>query len=312
MCNVCGDTLKPFYPDVRDPLTDELFAIFTCRRCGLGHTAPQPVDMGRYYAATYYGNRHGLTLRYCMRRRLRLVAAAVPEGAGRRLLDIGCGDGSFLLTATRAGWVVVGTELNPQPARRAGLDVREEISRVAGEGLFDCITMWHTLEHMRDIPSMLRHVERLLKPEGKVIIAVPDFGGLQARLFRKKWLHLDVPRHLYHFDADSLFFALASCCFSVEHKWHQEFEYDLLGWSQSALNCIMEHPNVFLDSLAGKLTGRSASTVAASFILGALLSVLALPLVAVGTLAKRGGTLIVVAGKRKDEPGQSTTDTGWK
>ena len=297
LCTVCGDTLKPLYPEVRDPLTDELFAILTCKRCGLGHTVPQPADLSRYYAATYYGNRHGLTLRYCMRRRLRLVAAAVPEGAGRRLLDIGCGDGSFLLTASLAGWSVMGTELNPDPARRAGLDVREDIGQVAGEGQFDCITLWHTLEHMRDIPYMLRHVARLLKPDGKVIIAVPDFGGLQAKVFRGKWLHLDVPRHLYHFDADALRYALASCGFSVEQKWHQEFEYDLLGWSQSALNYIVPYPNVFLDSLAGKQSGRSTSTVAASFVLGAVLSVLALPLVALGTLAKRGGTLIVVAGK---------------
>jgi SAM-dependent methyltransferase len=294
-CTVCGDTLEPRYPQVRDPLTDEIFAVFTCRQCGLGHTLPQPADLNRYYAARYYGNRHGLTLRHCIKRRLGYVAAAVYDGTGKRLLDIGCGDGSFLLAASQAGWRVMGTELNPQPAREAGLDVREDVSQVADEGQFDCITMWHTLEHMRDIPSTLRHAARLLKPDGKLLIAVPDFGGLQARIFGERWLHIDVPRHLYHFDAGSLRYCLTSSGFSIQRKWHQEFEYDLLGWSQSALNYLAPQPNVFFDCFTGKQTDRSRFVAAYSYVLGTLLTVLALPALVAGTVAGRGGSLVALA-----------------
>jgi SAM-dependent methyltransferase len=202
------------------------------------------------------------------------------------------------LAAKDAEWEVVGTELNPEPARLAGLDVKENIEQIPPSSQFDCITMWHTLEHMRDIPSMLAHIEVLLKPEGKLIIAVPNFGGLQARVFGAKWLHLDVPRHLFHFDAAALQHCLTSAGFLSERQFHQEFEYDLLGWSQSALNHLVpSSPNVFFDSLAGKQNNAGNFALVASFLIGSLLTLLSLPALVAGTVLGRGGTLIVVAGK---------------
>jgi len=300
-CTVCGGTLTPLFPKVHDPLTNDAFAIYRCSRCGLGHTVPQPADLSPYYASQYYGNRHGFTLRHCIKRRLRFIASAMQPGTGKRLLDIGCGDGSFLVAAKKAGWNVMGTELNPKPARDSGLDVRERIEQVPDGAPFDCITMWHTLEHMRDIKSTLARVTGLLRPDGRLFIAVPDNGGFQAKIFRHGWLHVDVPRHLYHFDASSLIFCLKSSGYTVERQWHQELEYDLLGWSQSALNCIMPYPNVFFDCLTGKQKGYSRSVVLSSFMLGSVLTFLSLPAVAAGTLCRRGGTLIAVARKYQEE-----------
>ncbi|MGH9829543.1 MAG: class I SAM-dependent methyltransferase, partial [Blastocatellia bacterium] len=78
-------------------------------------------------------------------------------------------------------------------------------------------------------------------------------------------------------------------------EWHQEFEYDLLGWLQSALNSLLPVPNVFFSSLTGKPRKTGKLNVFISFGLGVALSALALPAVAIGTLTKRGGTLVVVA-----------------
>jgi SAM-dependent methyltransferase len=294
-CRVCGGTLKAHFPEVHDPLSGETFAVVSCMLCNLGHTTPQPDDLGPYYGPRYYGNRHGLTLRHCISRRLGFIAAALPGGVGRRLLDIGCADGSFLLEARQSGWDVTGTELDPRAARLEGLDVREEITELHEDASFDCITMWHTLEHMRGIPHMLTNVARLLKPEGRLIIAVPDFGGWQARLFGPKWLHVDVPRHLYHFSAGALRHALANAGFAVQRTWHQELEYDLLGWSQSALNYLMPEPNVFFDTLTGKQGRAGWFARLCACLLGSLLLMLALPIMALSTLLGRGGTLIVVA-----------------
>ncbi len=296
-CNLCDGDLVTRFPEVRDPLTDEIFEIKRCACCGLGHTVPQPAELGRYYAARYYGNRHSFTARLCSARRMRFVGACAGRGDGKRLLDIGCGDGSFLLEARRAGWDVMGTELNPSMAGEAGLDVREDIALFGDEVKFHCITMWHTLEHMRDIPSMLWHAARLLAPEGRLVVAVPDWGGMQAKIFGPRWLHLDVPRHLYHFDAGALRRSLEAAGFALEREWHQEFEYDLLGFSQSALNYLMPYPNVFFDALTGKGGGHGWVATAAGLVLGPLLTVLALPLLAIGTLSGRGGTLIAVAKK---------------
>jgi SAM-dependent methyltransferase len=297
-CNVCGENLDPRFPEVRDPLTNESFTIVRCRRCNLGHTVPQPEDLGRYYREPYYGDRHAYTLRHCNNRRMGFVSAALPVKKGMRLLDIGCGDGSFLLAARDAGWQVMGTELSPDQARRTGLDVRESIDQVQEGAGFDCITMWHTLEHMKDIPTVLSHVARLLVPEGRLIVAVPDAGGLQARLFGPKWFHADVPRHLFHFDKKSLSFALASAGFTVLRQWHQEIEYDLLGWSQSALNYLMPHPNVFYNYLTGKRGLEGPMARSTGIVLGSLMTALFLPMLAAGTLLRKGGTLIAVAARQ--------------
>ena len=295
ICNVCENKLITRFPKILDPITNETFAIHKCSGCGLGHTVPQPRNLSRYYGTIYYGNRHSFTSSYCTRRRLRFVASAINEGTGKRLLDIGCGDGSFLLAVRDAGWEVVGTEINPDLARAAGLDVIEDIEQMSDCALFDCITMWHSLEHMRDIRSTLSQLSKLLKPNGKLLIAVPDNGGLQSNVFRHRWVHLDVPRHLYHFDADSLSFCLRYAGFTIQHQWHQELEYDLIGCSQSVLNYFFPVPNVFLDILMGKQMNLSTLLNISFFTLGSILIALSLPAVATGTLFGRGGTFITSA-----------------
>lgn len=296
LCNACGGELTELYPRVLDPVTGEPFSVQKCVRCGLGHTVPRPEDLGRYYGPRYYGGRHSFTSRYCTRRRLGIVASVVEAEGGSRLLDVGCGDGSFLLGARDSGWSVAGTEASPELARRAGLDVRQNIDQVGDLAPFDCVTMWHSLEHMRDVKSTLSKLASMLKPDGRLIAAVPDVGGLQAAVFGRNWFHLDVPRHLYHFDAGSLRYCLESAGLAVVRQWHQELEYDLFGWSQSALNCIFSAPNLFFDRLRGKPRKSYPLTDLSSFILGSILTGLALPAVAVGTLAGRGGTLIAAAG----------------
>lgn len=295
-CNVCGGMLVPYYSSVCDSLTSERFAIYRCNQCGLGKTEPQPKDLGLYYLPMYYGNRHGFTLNHCIRRRLGFVMSVFPEVTGRRLLDIGCGDGSFLLAAKNVGWKIAGTELNLKPAQEVGIEVTDDCAKLPAAS-FDCITMWHTLEHMGDIRFMLAQTARLLKPEGRLLIALPDFGGLQAMLFRDRWLHLDVPRHIYHFDKGSLRYSLEIAGYSIQRCWHQELEYDLLGWSQSALNYILPHPNLFFNVITGKPSSGGTITKVTGLFLGGTLTLLALPLLVLGTLMGRGGSLIVDASR---------------
>ena len=296
-CNVCDGFLYPRFSEVQDPMTKESFAILTCRKCGLGHTDPQPTNLDAYYGMDYYGSRHGPTAAYCLKRSLRIIAHASNKTKRGRLLDVGCGDGSFLLAAGAAGWRVTGTELNPHPARLLGLDVKESITEIGDAEKFDCITMWHTLEHFRDIKSTLTSLERLLSPNGRLIIAIPDNGSLQARLLGAKWLHLDVPRHLYHFDNHSLRVSLAGTGFILQHCWHLELEYSLIGWSQSALNHISYIPNVFFDVLTGKRGKHSPNIMTANVILGSLFTAASVPAVLIEALFGFGGTLVMVAGK---------------
>src|SRR4051812_37184120 len=179
-CNVCGADLAVRYQEVRDPQSGAAFSIFGCKDCGLGHTCPQPEDLTPFYEQAYYGNRHGFTANYCVTRRLRFLRSLGLNSPQKKLLDVGCGEGSFLIAAQQAGWKVAGTEINATPARELGLDVRESVAEVRDLAPFDCITLWHSLEHLRDPVGSIGELRKLLKDDGVIMIAVPDAAGLQA------------------------------------------------------------------------------------------------------------------------------------
>jgi SAM-dependent methyltransferase len=299
LCSICGGALQTRFSAVLDPQTEETFAVDGCSVCGFGHTVIHARDLSPYYG-DYHGGRHGLTARYCARRRLQLIVRAAGVGALRRLLDVGCGDGTFLLAAQAKGWRVVGTETHPRIARAAGLDVRSSLDEVQGLAPFDCITLWHSLEHIRDPAALLSDLSHLLAPDGTIMVAVPDAGGLQSRLFGPKWFHLDVPRHLYHFGSRSLTRLFERSGIAITHRWHQELEYDLLGWSQSALNAIMPTANVFFNVLTGRNSRSGYAGRMANCVLGVVSLVVALPLTSISALLHRGGTLIF-AGRQKSE-----------
>jgi SAM-dependent methyltransferase len=286
---------------VADPQTRELFAVLVCESCGLGHTSPQPDDLAPYYAEPYYGGRHAWTDTYRAWRRVRLLQE-LTEGPGV-VLDIGCGEGTFLRAAARRGWSVVGTEIGDaaRAARAAGVDIRDSLEAASDRAPYAAVTMWHSLEHLRDPRRALDLARRLLAPGGVVIVAVPDAGGHQARFFGPGWFHLDVPRHLYHFDDRSLSRLLEATGFAVVRRLHQELEYDLLGWAQSALNTVWPEPNVLFLKLTGRTPPGGPAVGALHLALGSIMSAAALPALALGPLAGRGGTLVFVA--RRHEGG---------
>lgn len=290
-CVICGGPLEPQYPAVLDVVSGETFAIERCAACQLGHTTPQPDDLAPYYGTQYHGRRHGFTARYSDARRLRCLRDVAP--APGRLLDVGCGDGSFLLAAREKGWSVVGTELNPALARAAGLDVYSTVPEVSAHGPFDVITFWHTLEHMKDPRAMLGHARSLLAPNGVVLVAVPNAGSTQAVHFKEDWFHLDVPRHLFHFSDTGLEAVLRANELSVVRRWSQEIEIGVFGWIQTFLNRMLSKPN----ALYAWLTGRPvrASDAAVSTVLGSFLFLFSTPLELVAIARRKGATLVVAA-----------------
>jgi len=64
--------------------------------------------------------------------------------------------------------------------------------------------MWHVLEHLPNPLEALAEVSRLLKPGGWFIAMVPNIASFEFQIFQADWLHLDLPRHLYHFSPRTL------------------------------------------------------------------------------------------------------------
>jgi len=301
-CPLCAGKLIVRLSKVKYSFGGGTFDVLRCNSCGLGMTYPMPSDLAPYYE-NYHGGRHGATAQLCVKRRMTMVGSSTRGQKPGALLDFGCGDVAFLLAAQKSGWRVQGTELNPHAARQRGLDVVTDLREIPDTTVFDCITLWHSLEHLCDPLSTLRNIRKYLSPTGVLLIAVPNIDGIQAKLFGRRWFHLDVPRHLYHYSKTSLSALLQATGFRPVLRWHQEFEYDLVGWPQSTLNCLLPTPNVFINLLMGRSLGCGFAEKVTNCIGGAVLTGLAVPLVAMGYLFKRSATITVAARLRDSKRG---------
>jgi 2-polyprenyl-3-methyl-5-hydroxy-6-metoxy-1,4-benzoquinol methylase len=214
-CPVCGK------PDFRNKLvvedrtvSRESFAIVQCEGCGFQFTNPRPraEEIGRYYESDAYVSHNsaaaGLVNQayrvarfFTMRRKVALLNKLAPRRG--RLLDYGCGTGHFLKAAKGARWQVVGLEPNArarqEASRRLGQPLGQESLVSFQPGSFDAITLWHVLEHVHLLNETLAQLTALLKPDGVLLIAVPNVESLDAQHYRELWAAYDVPRHLYHF-----------------------------------------------------------------------------------------------------------------
>lgn len=128
---------------------------------------------------------------------------------GQRLLDIGCGNGDFLVNARDAGWDVVGLDPDPKAvavALQRGLDVRAGCLDLfaAESSCFDAITLSHVLEHLHDPTQLIHAVHRLLKPGGVIFVDTPNIESRGARRWGRNWRGLETPRHLVLFSQAGL------------------------------------------------------------------------------------------------------------
>ena len=200
-------------------LTKEDFHICECLNCGLLYTMPRPdkEKIGAYYKSeAYYShqeNKKGfipkvyervktINLKY----KYRLATSGMQPG---KLLDIGCGVGDFLHTAEMHGWECIGVEPSEDAKaiaqkRMKGMIITSEELESFSDGAFDVITMWHVLEHVDDLKWQVAQLQRLVKPSGRVVIAVPNYKSYDGQYYKEHWAAYDVPRHLNHFNQITL------------------------------------------------------------------------------------------------------------
>ena len=214
---------------------------------------------------------------------------------GRSLLDFGCGEGDFLRAARTRGWAGCGVERSRPAAVPGDLTVVASLDELGERKRFDCATFWHVLEHLDDPVGTLTELRGYIEPDGLVLAAVPNFGSWQARVTGASWLHLDIPRHLFHFTAESIAKMFEASGFQVDDISFGEWEYDVIGWSQSLLNRGLGGRNEFFKTVSGRPSGGSRPRKAFQVAAGLGLSLLtAVPAWCESRLG-RGGTLIAVA-----------------
>jgi 2-polyprenyl-3-methyl-5-hydroxy-6-metoxy-1,4-benzoquinol methylase len=322
-CPHPSDRLTPLFP-ARDYISNDLFEVARCGVCGLAVTVPQPLGaaMNAYYPPGYYGSQQGKRFPGMVERlqdalyvwRARRLEA-LNGGQPGRVLDVGCGRGLLLEQLRRRGWEVQGTELSAQSAAypRDVLGIPVHIGDLADlhfpSDHFDAVVMWHVLEHVPDPAVVLAEVTRILRPGGVFLVAVPNFGSLEARLTRDKWFHLDVPRHLNHYTPAVLYRALAGVGLRVCQAAYFTPEYDFFSFVQSILNWIGLRPNLLYNLLRGRGAkvmqergGVGPAQIVATLLLGLPLSLLSLPESLAAAALHQGGTLTLYTQKTDSRP----------
>jgi 2-polyprenyl-3-methyl-5-hydroxy-6-metoxy-1,4-benzoquinol methylase len=204
------------------PSLPKEYGYLVCGRCRAIFCDPMPTpgDLSHFYANNFdYGwyERHlPLKKLQAMHRWRRMERIFENHGITRgNLLDIGCGHGVFVRAASRSNWNATGLDYPSAATRYAkgvlGLNIVEaELSAAvrAGElrgGQFDLITSWHCLEHTSKPIEFLTLAGTLLKPGGKLLLAVPNARAQGMKDMREKWIWCQEPFvHVVHYDGENL------------------------------------------------------------------------------------------------------------
>lgn len=272
VCPVCGSSDFSDILKAKDfTVSGERFAIVQCNTCSLRFTQDFPSEdsIGQYYQAEDYISHSDKSkgiitkLYHAVRSRtLNQKKKLLNRYRGERkrsILDIGAGVGAFMQTMAEDGWKVTGLEPDAgarKIAREKYGQLLEESERLffLPEESFDAVTMWHVLEHVHNLEGYTRKIYNLLKPEGKWVIAVPNYTSPDAHFYGEYWAAYDVPRHLYHFSPLSMTTLLTNNGFQlldVKPMWFDSFYVSML--SEQYKSGASNLPGAFLKGLSSNL-----------------------------------------------------------
>jgi len=231
-------------------VSHQLFGIWECGHCSLRFTqdVPDAASIGAFYRSDAYvshtDTKEGIINRlyhFVRKRTMRKKNALIRHQTGLssgRLLDIGAGTGAFVHVMQRTGWQVTGLEPDSDTRQRAreryGLALLpvDTLFQLPEES-FDAITLWHVLEHVHDLHAYIAQIKKLLTPNGRLFIAVPNYTSYDAGYYRQFWAAYDVPRHLYHFSPASIHCLLEKHqlqLINCKPMWFDSFYISMLSW----------------------------------------------------------------------------------
>ena len=219
-CPICDNHEKNIFLDGQDYfLTQKKFDIVECSSCGFRFTNPRPTveSAETYYQTDDYISHgtqesgivpmlYGIARHFALRSKFGIVKRYSP---GKAILDIGCGTGEFLNYCQRKGLWCTGVEPSVKARKFAETTYRLDVKPDFLNGIdpsvrFDCITLWHVLEHIHKLDETLKKLSRLLNKDGVLILALPNSNSYDAQYYGKFWAAYDLPRHIYHFTRESL------------------------------------------------------------------------------------------------------------
>ncbi|CDF81244.1 SAM-dependent methyltransferases [Formosa agariphila KMM 3901] len=245
-------------------------------------TSPQPKEeqLGQYYESEDYishtdSKRNLFEKAYhvvkgiALKRKLNLINSFNTDE--KFLLDVGCGTGDFLQIAKTNGWQICGVEPDGGARNLACTKVGEVVydaSKINNlkPHSFDVITLWHVLEHLPNLDTHIKNYKKLLKPNGVLVIAVPNYKSYDAQYYKADWAAFDVPRHLWHFSQKGMSNILGKQEFKVVKTLPMIFDafyVSLLSekYKSGKMNFIKAFQIGLQSNLKAKQTGEYSSLI---------------------------------------------------
>ncbi len=223
--------LRIVIPKIWTQKKSRAFGIYWSPKSNHGMLYPSPTEneLSSFYSGEHYGRylsgERAHSDKYTIVDRALIKAAYLadqgaasptPEilkhcSAKPSICDLGCGGGTFLESIRPYTSKVVGidpSEVSAAAVRGRGIEFHhgtaDELPEAIERNDFDVVTMFHSLEHVRDVLRSLSNARSLLKPNGFVVIEVPNMGCSGFEAYPEVWFHTDAGRHLQFFTQQSL------------------------------------------------------------------------------------------------------------
>jgi len=311
-CIICGKDDSVSFMEVKDRIgpLKESYRLVKCSGCGLVYVNPQPSEkeLEDHYPDIYWYQRRHLPSSLLHRvlnkaeeiiieSKLRPIIRQVRRRvkAGGKILDVGCGHGQILSHFRKHGFQTYGVE----PSSTAAQQARDTYNLEVFNGnlidaryppdCFDGVTLYGVLEHLRDPAPILREVHRVLKDTGILILAIPNLGSLQFKVFRERWAGLRVPVHLYNYSSDTITKLLDKYDFTIKHISYFSFRYNPFSLICSLLPGFDPQLMKVMESEGKNPLGKK--------VLYFFLQMFVLPVTTIESLLRRGATMNVYARK---------------
>ena len=223
-----NNKLKPYISCKDYTVSRETFSISIDEESELLVTTPRPEDkdLGSYYESEDYISHsdskksfldkvYQIVRNYTIKQKVKLINSF--NETDKKILDIGTGTGDFLAACKNSSWEVTGVEPNTDARAVAIGKLQNSNSKIyknvddlklstqhSALNTYDIITMWHVLEHVPNLTEYVSDLKQLLKPDGTLIIAVPNYKSFDAIHYKEHWAAYDVPRHLWHFSKTAI------------------------------------------------------------------------------------------------------------
>lgn len=217
------EELIPFLTCIDHSVSRETFDLLWDKKTDLLITFPKPGEneINKYYESDAYISHtdskksildkvYQIVKNYTIKEKIKLIKKQNSDE--KQILDIGCGTGDFLYACENNGWTVKGVEPNENARSLALTKLSSENYLVKkiddllvnDKHRYDVITMWHVLEHVPNLTEYIAIIKELLKPNGTLIIALPNYKSHDATYYKNFWAAYDVPRHMWHFSKKAM------------------------------------------------------------------------------------------------------------